>query len=59
MLAKLPPLHPTAQLIQDEILTLHSFANPTPESRLRLAIGIEMPSWLMVTKEAYHIASAE
>ena len=58
-LTELPPLHPAAQLIQDEILTLHPFTNLTPESLLRLAIGVEMPFWLMATKEACHIASAE
>ncbi len=55
---ELLPLHPAAQLIQEEMLALHPFKSLAPESLSRLAVGVEIPSWLMGTEEACHIASA-
>lgn len=52
------PLHPAAQLIQHEMLALHPFKSLTPESLSRLTVGVEIPSWLMGTEEACHVASA-
>lgn len=57
-LTELPPLHPAARLIQHEMLALHPFTKLPPESLSRLAVGVEIPSWLMGTVEACHIASA-
>lgn len=57
-LAELPPLHPAAQLIQNEMLALHPFAILDPGSLSRLAVAVEIPSWLTGTEEACHIASA-
>ena len=57
-LAGLLPLHPAAQLLQNEMLALHPFTNLAPESLSRLAVAVEIPSWLMGTEEACHIASA-
>jgi hypothetical protein len=55
---KLAPLHPTAQLIQDLILALPPFVNMTPETLSNLAASVEIPSWIIGTEEACHIASA-
>ena len=57
-LAESLPLHPAAQLIQKQMLALHPLTNLAPESLSRLAVAVEMPSWLMGTEEACHIASA-
>lgn len=57
-LAELLPLHPAAQLLQTEMLALYPFTNLAPESLSRLAVAVEIPSWLMGTEEACHIASA-
>lgn len=39
-LTELRPLHPAEQLIQHEMLTLHSFTDLTPKSLSRLAVGV-------------------
>jgi len=52
------PLHPTAQLIQTQILALPPFANMTPEERLQTTVGVQIPSWLVASQEACHIAEA-
>jgi hypothetical protein len=56
--AELLPLHPAVQLVQNEMLALHPFTNMAPGSLSRLAVAVEIPSWLMGTEEACHIASA-
>jgi hypothetical protein len=55
---KPPPLHPTAQLIQDQILALPPFVNMAPGVLSHLVASVEIPSWLIETEEARHIASA-
>lgn len=55
---QLAPLHPTAQLIQDLIFALPPFVNMTSETLSHLAASVEIPSWLIGTEEACHIASA-
>ena len=57
-LIKSPPLHPTAQLIQDQILALPPFTNIAPKKLSQLAVSVEIPSWLIGTEEACHIARA-
>jgi len=57
-LIKLPPLHPTARLIQDQMLALPPFTTMAPETLLHLAVGVVIPSWLAGTEEACHIARA-
>jgi hypothetical protein len=52
------PLHPTVQLIQTQMLALPPFANMTPEERLQTAVGVQIPSWLVGSQEACHIAEA-
>lgn len=52
------PLHPTAQLIQDQILALPPFVNMAPETLSHLVTSVEIPSWLIGTEEACHILSA-
>jgi hypothetical protein len=52
------PLHPNAQLIQTQMLALPPFANMTPEKRLQTAVGVQIPSWLVGSQEACHIAEA-
>jgi hypothetical protein len=51
-------MHPTAQLVQTQMLALPPFANMTPEERLQKTVGIQIPSWLIGSPEACHIAKA-
>ncbi|KAL8763028.1 MAG: hypothetical protein Q9184_001055, partial [Pyrenodesmia sp. 2 TL-2023] len=53
-----PPLHPTAQIFQDEMLRLAPFADMDAEARSRAAVAIALPAWLAGTEEACHIADA-
>ncbi|KAL8766374.1 MAG: hypothetical protein Q9209_006844 [Squamulea sp. 1 TL-2023] len=53
-----PPLHPTAQIFQDEMLRLAPFADMDAEARSRAAVAIGLPAWLAGTEEACHIADA-
>jgi len=55
---QLSPLHPTANLIQEQILALPPFKNMPPEILLKAAVGITIPSWLTGTAEACHISAA-
>ena len=57
-LVKFPPLHSTAQLIQDQMLALPPFKTMAPEALSHLAVGVVIPSWLAGTEEACHIARA-
>jgi hypothetical protein len=40
------------------MLALPTFANMTPEERLQTAVGVQIPSWLLGSQEACHIAEA-
>lgn len=57
-LIELPPLHPTAHLIQDQMLALPPFTTMAPETLSQLAVGVVIPPWLAGTEEACHIAGA-
>ena len=57
-LTEIIQLHPAAQLIQYKMLELHPFKNMTSKSLSRLAVGVQVPSWLVGTEEACHIVSA-
>lgn len=54
----LPQLYPTAALIKDQILMLPPFADISPEKLSEIAVGIQIPSWLMDTEEVCHIIQA-
>ena len=55
---ELPPLHPTAQLIQNQMLALPPFSSMTSETLSRSTIGIVIPSWLAGSELACHVAAA-
>ena len=55
---ELPVLHPTVHLIQEQMLALPPFKNMTSETLSKLAVSVEIPSWLIGTEEACHIARA-
>ena len=52
------PLHPTVQLIRSQILALAPFATMAPQALSEVAVGIQIPSWLVGSEEACHIAEA-
>ncbi|KAL8650904.1 MAG: hypothetical protein Q9226_004947 [Calogaya cf. arnoldii] len=55
---ELAPLHPTAQIFQDEMLRLPPFADMDTEALSQAAVAIVLPAWLVGTEEACHIAEA-
>ncbi|KAL8853158.1 MAG: hypothetical protein Q9221_002040 [Calogaya cf. arnoldii] len=55
---ELPPLHPTAQTYQDEMLRLPPFADMNTEALSQAAVAIVLPAWLVGTEEACRIAEA-
>lgn len=55
---ELAPLHPSAQLIQDQMLALLPFADMSREKRSQSTVDIVIPSWLIGTEEACHAATA-
>jgi hypothetical protein len=55
---QLPPLHPTAHLIQEQILALPPFKNIASVILSKAAVGITIPSWLTGTEEGCHISAA-
>lgn len=55
---ELPPLHPTAQLFQDQMLALPPFANMTRGKLSQSAVSVVIPSWLVGTEEACHVEKA-
>ncbi|KAL8671350.1 MAG: hypothetical protein Q9168_004160 [Polycauliona sp. 1 TL-2023] len=56
--AEIPPMHPTAQLFQKELLRLPLFADMDAESLSQAAVAVVLPAWLIGTEEACHIAEA-
>lgn len=54
----LPPLHPTAQLIQSEMRALPPFNNMTLEKLSELAVAVSVPSWLTDSSAACHVVTA-
>ena len=52
------PLHPTVQLIQSQMLVLSPFATMAPQPLSEVAVGVQIPSWLVGSEEACHIAEA-
>ena len=53
-----PSLHPTVQLVEGQMLALPPFASMTTAALSQLAVGVEVPSWLMGTENACHVAEA-
>jgi len=54
----LPQVHPATTLIKDQILKLPPFKDLSPKKLFELAVGIQIPSWLMDTEEVCHIIDA-
>lgn len=54
----LAPLHPTAQLLQDEMRMLPPFNTMAAEKLSQLSVAVTIPSWLTNTELACHVATA-
>jgi hypothetical protein len=42
----IPPLDPTEQMIQAQLLALQPFASMSAESRSQVTVAIQIPAWL-------------